>query len=243
MSQAQANPQAVICIPGEWKDLGQLMERMTEARDDYLFTGRMLHALQTQDIFELRLENADPYMLPAFRIAGRHWANTKDMGRIARHGSIAYLIGEGGSRKNAEALMAATAAVVKAGGLGVKIESSGVAHSPSVWLDLTANCHLFSAYRAFVVSVGGDDVYSCGMHNLGLRDAIVDASLDDNAPELIRAFTWYLFTESPIIEGGQTFCVEPDAPVYRIHEDEGVSYENGSLFANPYGTWRLIRDR
>jgi hypothetical protein len=79
------------------------------------------------------------------------------------------------------------------------------------------------------------------MHNLGLRDAIVDRSVEDDALALIRGFTSYLFMESPVIEDGQTFAMAPDAPVYRIHADKGVSYEDGSLFTNPYGAWRLAQ--
>jgi hypothetical protein len=46
--------------------------------------------------------------------------------------------------------------------------------------------------------------------------------------------------EAPVIREGQTFSVAQGAPVYRIHEDKGVSYESGSLYNNPYGAWRLV---
>jgi hypothetical protein len=115
-----------------------------------------------------------------------------------------------------------------------------VAHSPADWLDLAGKMELFSAYRAFVICLTDDDiVYSCGMHHLGLPEAIVDASASDDPERLIMAFTFYLFTESPVIQAGQTFQMEPGAPVYRLHEDEGVRFEPKDLHHNPYGTWRL----
>jgi hypothetical protein len=77
------------------------------------------------------------------------------------------------------------------------------------------------------------------MHNLGLKDVVVENSHSADAVELVRTFAWYLFTEEPAIRSGQTFSVEPDAPVYRIIDSPGVSYPNGSLYANPYGAWRL----
>ena len=77
------------------------------------------------------------------------------------------------------------------------------------------------------------------MHNLGMKDAIVENFNKDDAVELIRTFTWYMFSEEPVIRAGQTFSASADAPIFRIAEDPGVDYEDGSLFANPYGFWRL----
>jgi hypothetical protein len=240
MGEGQSYPQAVICIPGEWKNRQELVTSIAAKSDGYLFAGCVLQAVDAQHSFELQLEGPDPRMLKAFRAVGPHWSDTDDMARIGGHSAVAYVIGYGGSRKNAEALMAAAAGVIKSGGLGAKIESAGLAHSPDVWLDLAKTTHLYSAYRAFVVCVRGEDfVYSCGMHNLGLRDAIVDASAADDPLDLVQSFTYYLFTESPIVQAGQTFSVQRGAPLYRIVADEGVSYEAGSLYKNPFGAWRL----
>jgi hypothetical protein len=241
MGEGQAYPEAVICIPGEWKSRQELVERVAGESGGYLFLGMLLMEMETRHTFELQFEDADPRMPSAFNAAGPHWRESEEMARIAGHSSVVYLIGHGGSRTNAESLMAAAAGLLKAGGLGVKIESTGLAHSPGAWQQLVDTRHLFSAYRAYVVCVtGDDDVHSCGMHNLGLRDAIVDASVDDDALELIRGFTHYVYAESPVIQDGQTFALSQDAPAYRIHEDEGVRYDEGSLFNNPYGSWRLV---
>jgi hypothetical protein len=77
------------------------------------------------------------------------------------------------------------------------------------------------------------------MHNLGLKDVIVAADAADEPAELLRTFTRYVFAEQADVRVGQTFSVAPDAPIYRIVEDEGVSYAPSSLFNNPYGFWRL----
>jgi len=75
-----------------------------------------------------------------------------------------------------------------------------------------------------------------------LRTLVTD--LDENfgtaeAVELVRTFTWYVFTEKPSIREGQTFSVSARAPTYRIAAATAMKYEEGSLFANPYGFWRL----
>ncbi len=185
-------------------------------------------------------ERRDERMQSAFMSAGPHWINTTEMARIGDHQSVVYLIGPNGATKHLEAMILAARALLKAGGLGVKVETTGIAHSPYAWHKICDELYAFRAHRAFVLVVSGREVYSCGMHNLGMKDAIVDDADSDDAAELIRSFTWFMFTEKPTIRAGQTFAVAADAPCYRLIADPGVSYEEGSLFANPYGTWRLV---
>jgi hypothetical protein len=234
----------VLCIPGPWRSRTDLIAALISSNSGYLFAGQLLMNVVTKHSCELDFQPADPRMEAAFRAAGPHWAGTPEMQRIASHASVAYLVADGGGAMTAEALMQAANALLDAGGLGVKVESSGVAHAPAAWRELCADLHLFSAQRAYVLYVTGEQVYSCGMHNLGLRDAIVENDGDTaEAVELLRVFTRYLFTESPAIRAGQTFGAAEDAPVYRLLDDPGPGYEEGSLYANPFGFWRLVRAR
>lgn len=243
MSDASPLPQTVLCIPGPWQTRDALVDAVVRSDSGYLFAGQILLHMPSGQSFELEFQPPDPRMAAAFRSAGPHWSGSPEMARIGEHAGVAYLVGHGGSRANAEALMLAAEALLKAGGLGVKVESSGLAHSPEDWRKLCAQHHLFSAHRAYVLYVTGSQVYTCGMHNLGLRDAVAD-NFDNNTAavvELVRTFTWYLFTEAPDLRAGQSFAVAAGAPVYRLRDKPGVVYEDGSLFANPYGFWRLER--
>lgn len=234
-----ASVQTVLCIPGRWADRTELIARIVEHGDGYLFAGGVLMHPPTQAMFELHVEPADPRMASAFRAAGRHWVDDDAMAAIAEHTTVLYLVGQGGSRERASEFMNAAAALLKAGGLGVKVESTGIAHTPQDWLDMTANQYLFAAYRAFVITITDSGAYSCGMHNFGLPDAIVDASASDDAAKLASTFSYYLFTEEPTIREGQTFSVGPDAPLYRLSKEPCTAYEDDSLFTNPFGMWRL----
>lgn len=242
MSETIPLPETVLCIPGPWKDRSALLERVVRSDSGYLFAGRLLMDMQTRQSFDLQHEPRDDRMASAFLSAGRHWAGTEEMALIQQHESVAYLIGEGGSAENAESLMLAARALLEAGGLGVKVESSGIAHSPDAWRSLCEDRHLFSAFSAYVLFITGEEVYSCGMHNLGLKDAVVANHGTDESVELLRVFTRYLFTESPTIRAGQTFSAAAGAPRFRIEDDPGIDYGENSLFANPYGTWRLVAE-
>lgn len=234
-----AVPNAVLCIPGPWADRSELVERIVRASEGYLFAGNVMMHLETKNKVELQFEGADPRMVAAFASAGQHWAATEAMGRIATHASVVYIIGECGGLANAERLMLAGEGVLKAGGLGVKVESCGLAHSPSRWVEFVADRHLFSAHDAYVVYVRSSQVYSCGMHHFGLPEAMVDQSDADDPAELLRVFTRYMLSEAPTIVPGQTFATSADAPVYRIVPGRAIDYAPDSLFHNPYGTWRL----
>jgi len=187
----------------------------------------------------LEFKEHDPRMRRAFWAAGPHWRDTPEAEAIDEHKSVVYLVGNGGSQDAAEAMMRCAAALLKAGGLGVKVESAGVAHTPQAWLEYVETLHLFSAFDALVVYVTGEQTYSCGMHNLGLPDAITDGVGPAGAADLLRTFNRYQFVESPELFDDQTFSEDAEATVYRLRQEQSVDYGDGSLFSNPYGCWRL----
>jgi uncharacterized protein DUF4261 len=239
MNQPVTPPETVLCIPGPWKDRAELLVRIFENSGEYMFAGQILMHGEFKEYFELQVEGPDPRMADAIAAAGRHWATAADLAQIASHNLVLYLVGPGGSRQRAESFMRAAAGLLKAGGMAVKVESSGIAHDRTTWLDMTKRLYLFSAHRAFVVSITGSDVYTCGMHNLGYPDAIVARAESEDPGQLVYDFSRYVFTETPTIHPGETFSASPDAPCYRLTKEECRLYEEGSLFANPYGMWRL----
>ncbi|MET3373372.1 hypothetical protein ABIC89_002434 [Variovorax boronicumulans] len=239
MKDGVAVPEAVLCIPGPWIERADLTRQLVQSNTGYLFAGMLLMDTKTNISCELQMEPRDERMSGAFKAAGPHWSHTDEMKQINDHASVIYLVGHGGSQTNFAPLMHAARALLDAGGHGIKVESTGLAHSPKTWRRLCDDLHLFSAHEACVVYITGADVYSCGMHNLGLKDVVVAADAAEDPAELLRAFTRYVFAEQPDIRPGQTFSVAADAPVFRIVEDAGVEYEPSSLFKNPYGFWRL----
>jgi len=198
--------------------------------------------MATQATFELELQARDDRMLGAFKAVGPHWRNSGEMENIDSHQSVAYLIAPGGSDERVHAIMMTARALLDAGGMGVKVESSGIAHSPEYWRHRCDSLKLWGAYKAFVVVVAGSQqTHSCGMHAFGLRDVLISEEEASHATRVAREFSWYVFTERPIIKNNQTFSTEDKAFTYRILESVGVDYGGDTLFPNPYGTWALER--
>jgi len=243
MTEASPLPQLVLCVPGPWEDRSQFLKLLIErTQGAYLFAGQILMHVETNKAFTLEFESRDERMSGAFAAAGHHWRDSEAMHLIDAHRSVAYLLGSGESEKEIAALMLAAQALLDAGGLGVKVENTGVAHSPDSWKTMCSGLHLFSPYKGFVIVVtSSDEAYSCGMHCFGLHDVQVIDADGESALQVARTFSWYLYTERPSISAGQTFACDEHAPAYRISTGEGVDYEPDSMFKNPYGTWKLQR--
>ncbi|OEZ49349.1 MULTISPECIES: DUF4261 domain-containing protein [Janthinobacterium] len=233
-------PQLVLCIPGPWADHDALRQAIMHSDDSYLFAGSVLMHMESGFSCTVVQEHADPRMPHAFAAVGYHWRDTPSMQLIGTHRTVVYLEGQGGSRPNAEAMMLAASCLLQAGGFGVKVESSGIAHAPDAWLHFTQHLQMFSAHTALVAYVGdADNCYTCGMHNLGLHDAIITRHDCESPAQVLHTFTHYLFSETPSIQDGQTFRAAADAPRYRVHAADGQPYPDDDLFSNPYGIWRL----
>jgi hypothetical protein len=99
-------------------------------------------------------------------------------------------------------------------------------------------------YELFVVdSITSEDgtVFSCGMHNLGLRDTIVSGEDFQDAADLIKIFGYYQLIDKPVIKENQTFQIDTESPIFRITTELHPPYGEDGPFYNPYGVWRLTR--
>jgi len=181
----------------------------------------MVHK-DTKTHFDVDVYDRDDNLAEAFSVAGGDRFSNEQIQAIAEHTCCVYLIGEGGSPESARRIMDAGRALLDCGGLGVKIESAGTAHSPEGWRELCNDGRLGSLLKAFTTYVGGNGLYySCGMHNLGYPDCVVEASISPaDAANLIHVFLGYLLTENPMINSGETFSVDPDAPLYRLAKED-----------------------
>ena len=234
-----ARAKSVLCIPGPWKDQGAFAAALAET-GRYLCVGDLLIDLQSKAAFNYRFENADTRMAQAFRAAGPQ-INEPLLKIIERHRSVLYLVSFELNLAGANAFMKAAASVLDAGGLAVKVETAGLAHSATQWHEFCGATHEHSAHQAFVVYVSGAARYSCGMHNLGLFDAAFSASnaaQPSDAVELLRNFNWYQMTEAPQLEAGQTFATQESGPFYQLAL-AASRFAPTDPFYNPFGTWQL----
>jgi hypothetical protein len=166
------------------------------------------------------------------------------LNKIEKHNFVIYISGVTGSLKEAENIAFAGTAVLKAGGAGIKIETAGKAFEKSKWLSLVKNFDESDLYQMFVASPIVDeksDVFSCGMHNLGLKDTIIQGEELQRSIDLVPIFGYYQIFDKPGILHDQTFQPDLQSPKYLITDEPNQPYKGNSLFENPYGMWRLTR--
>ena len=97
-------------------------------------------------------------------------------------------------------------------------------------------------YKMFVLdSIIAEDgtVFSCGMHNRGLKDTIISEETTAEAIAVISTFSYYQLIDKPMISSNQTFSRQAGDSVYQIIEEPNPPYASRELFTNPYGMWRL----
>ena len=191
----------------------------------------------------LEVYDYDPKLHEAFRIAGGGRIADAELDAIAAHRHTLYCLSSGVSLETARQMLKFGVGLLDAGGLAIKVESSGVAHSAARWRKLAASGDLFDIYTAFVTLIGGKECfYSCGMHAFGLPDAAVPRDQDTKvAAQLLNAFNHHLVADKPSLMDGHTFSIAVDAPRFKLRLTPCDTYEPGHPFHNPFGIWRLTR--
>ncbi len=242
----------VVGVPGLWKDHADIVRSIPSpiANPQYLFAGQVIFELATKEGMIMEIRDHDPKLAAAFRAAGAysHLAES-DFEAITKHTYCLYLVDEhGGSLDAARKMMRFASALLRAGGLAVKVESAGKSHTAKEWTEYAKeSANPQSLFEAFVVLVGGQRTgyYSCGMHNLGLPDAQVPGTVPNNeAGAILRGFLLYMLAEKPEIRSGNTFSLTADGLIYVLTHGACEQFAEDNVFHNPFGVWELTpKDR
>src|SRR5262245_13716380 len=148
----------IVGIPGTWRDQSDLITAVIKANKDqanprYLALGPLFTDLNTKEHLGLELYDHDPRLANAFRIAGQGRISAALLQKIERHSHTAYLIAPAQSVAAARCVLRIAAFLLDAGGLAVKVETAGVAHSPERWRSLAAAPGLLALHDAFTTMV------------------------------------------------------------------------------------------
>ncbi len=170
-----------------------------------------------------------------------YWVTEDTLHQLDAHSSVLYLLAEGGSADKARSAMDFGLGLLNAGGIGVNVETAGVAHNPADWKGMSETKTPWDLMRVRRGVASGDETtYSCGMHNFGLRDVLWTGELPkDEAARLVNRFALYELAEEPTLNDGETFSLTADSPRYRLRAESCTMFPPSDTFYNPYGMWRL----
>jgi hypothetical protein len=231
-------PEVTLRIPGTWSRPEEFYERLP--RGCQCTDGSLV--LVDGSEFELNVLPADEEFPRIFAGACSKTPTEDEQERIENYKVNICLTRRGGSIEAAKTVMAGAAAVLAAGGAGVFVDNSGIAHGATDWLALFNSADDGGVYWAFIGAVrSADEIYSVGMHVLGFRDAIIPAT--GNAEYDARTLHSFLgclaFSGTPLHDGdvvGDTVL-----PTFRVHEQAEDRFPASAPMFNAHGRWRLER--
>ena len=229
-------PEILMTIPGPWRGPVEFAEELA-GKGGYLLQGDRITNVVTRQSTPFGVQLHDDGLAGAFQRAGAGSISPNDVARIETHVCVITLRALAGSIASAAEMMNVATAVMKAGGMSVRVDSSGLVHGRHHWLRLTKDTGTAALYRAFVnIFNDAECTYSCGMHQLGYRDAIICIPMSSEKRIFhLNKFNGYVYQMQPTLADEAEWGDE----VLRAKPEPCVLYPPGSLFHNPYGMWRI----
>jgi hypothetical protein len=231
-------------IPGNWKSARELVERFPRG---CRLTPEAL-VLPDGAKVELNFLDADGQFPAIFRTSCRRPPTDAELAVVDAYTVNVTLSGPGGSLEAARRMMRAAAAVIEAGGAGVFIDNSLLAHGGDDWRQMTYDAGSDAVSFAYIALVRGEaEIYTMGMHSLGLRDLTMKPSeVDDDDSEIVEVIRYLARGDKPIDDGhiiadlgGPRFQVFMQSPDEQL---KGRIRHESPMF-NPLGRLKLVSIR
>jgi hypothetical protein len=226
-------------IPGQWSHPGELIERLP---DGCRLTPETLTLTDGTEV-GFGAARADDQFAQIFRSSCREEPTEDELATVDHYTVNVFLSGPGGSMDAARKMMKAGAAIVRAGGAGVFIDNSTVAHGGQNWLAMTEDGSPDALSFAFVAIVRGkSEVWTMGMHVLGLRDLVMKRTdIEVQGFDIIDVIRYLAAGEKPIDDGH--IIADLEAPRFQAFAQEGPKEFKGSPMHNPFGRFKLVSMR
>jgi hypothetical protein len=237
MNEPAAPVTIALRIPGKWSHPREIVQQLPPG---YRLTPEALTLPDATQV-EFGAVKADKQFAGIFRSACRQPPTEDELAKVDGYTVNFLLSGPGGSMQAARTMMQAAAAIVRAGGAGVFIDNCALAHGGQQWLQMTEDGGPDALSFAFVAIVRGQsEVWTMGMHVLGLRDIVMkraDADARDTAIiEVIR----YLAQGDKPIDDGHVLADENGAPRFQAFTQASGTELVGSPMHNPFGRLKLV---
>jgi len=229
----------VLRIPGQWSHPRELVQRLPAG---CRLTGETLILPDATQV-EFGAIAADDQFAQIFRSSCRKPATEEELATVAGYTVNVFLSGPGGSMQAARTMMQAGAAVVRAGGAGVFVDNSALAHGGQDWLDMTEDGGPDALSFAFVAIIRGQsDVWTMGMHVLGLRDVVMKrAEAEVDGFDIVEVIRYLAGSDKPVGDGH--VLAHLSGPRFQAFTEPSNPNLVRSPMHNPFGRLRLISMR
>jgi len=239
MSEPSAPVMVTLRIPGQWQHPTELAKRLP---DGYRLADDVL-ALPEGSRVGFGGVAPDDQFAEVFRSACRQPPTADELATVDGYTVNVILHGPGGSVDAARAMMQAGAAIIRAGGAGVFIDNSAMAHGGTHWIEMADDGSPDAVGFAFVSIIRGkSDVRTMGMHVLGLRDVVMKRSdVEAGGFDIVEMIRYLAAGEKPVGDGH--LIGDLDGPQFRTVDEDDAERSKGSPMHNPFGRLRLMSMR
>jgi hypothetical protein len=222
-------------IPGAWSHPAELLERMPA---DFRLTPERLFLPDGTGIEFIPMEPDDQFAR-IFESSCRRPATDDELAIVGRYTVNIGLSGPGGSLAAARKMMQAGAAIVRAGGAGVFIDNSALAHGGGDWIEMADDGGPDALSFAFVSLVRDEhEVWTMGMHVLGFSEIVMRRSdLDLDPDKIVEVVRYVCNGDKPIGDGH--LLGDEQAPRFRAAATPSDPQTVGSPMHNPFGRLKL----
>ena len=237
MNEPAVPVRVALRIPGMWSHPRELIERLPAG---CRLTGDALILADGTQV-DFGAAPADDQFAGIFRSSCRQPATDDELATVDSYTVNVFLSGPGGSMQAARTMMQAGAVMVRAGGAGVFIDNSTLAHGGQNWLAMTDDGGPDALSFAFVAIVRGKtEVWTMGMHVLGLRDVVMKR-VDADAFDIIEVIRYLSRGEKPMEDGH--VIADLSGPRFRTVQSDSPRELARSPMHNPFGRLKLVSMR
>jgi hypothetical protein len=239
MNDPVAPVTVALRIPGKWAHPGELVDSLPEG---VTLTPESL-ALADGTQVDFGAMGPDDQFAQIFRTSCRQPATPDELAIVDDYAVNVLLSGPGGSLDAARKMMQAAAAILKAGGAGVFIDNCALAHGATNWLGMTDDGSPDAISYAFVAIVRGKaEMYTMGMHVLGLPDVVMKRSdVEAGGFDIVEVIRYMAGSDDPVGDGH--VIADLYGPRFRAVAQPGREFPAGSPMHNPFGQLKLVSIR
>ena len=236
MNKPDPAPRITLRIPGDWAHPGELLDRLP---DDFRLTPEAL-VLPNGTEIEFTPMPPDEQFPQIFQSACRRPPTDDELAIVARYTVNVGLSGPGGSPESALAMMRAGAAIVQAGGAGVFIDNSALAHAGNEWVEMAEDGGPDALSFAFTAIIQGrQEVYTMGMQTMGFPDIVMRrADADEHEEAIIEIIRYICGSDKPI--GVGHILADEQGPRFRVMETTPDEFDADSPMHNPFGRLKIV---
>jgi hypothetical protein len=235
MNDTNQRPAITLRVPGDWSHPGELLERLP---DGFRLTPEAL-VLPNGTKIDFDPMAPDDQFPGIFNSSCRRPPRDDELAVVARYTVNVGLTGPGGSLEAALTMMQAGAAIVRAGGAGVFIDNSGLAHGGGQWIELTDDGGPDAISFAFASIVRGpQEVYTMGMHVMGFPDLLMrSCDIDEEGETIIEIIRYVCGSGRPI--GVGHLLADERGPRFQVVAITQDDLDPRSPMHNPFGRLKI----